>query len=82
MVMETVRLEDKVWDQLQNILGTAPLPWTISNPLLMAIGSQLQAQRTPAQQGSSNGAFDAQRSSTGTFDPANPPNAVGEPAKR
>jgi hypothetical protein len=48
MAKEHVELEPVQWDQLMQILGTAPLPWNVSNPLLMAIGSQLQAQRQTA----------------------------------
>ena len=44
---QSVVLEKNQWQALLNILGTATGPgisWTITNPLLMAIGAQLQKQ--------------------------------------
>jgi hypothetical protein len=64
MAKEHVELEPVQWDQLMQILGTAPLPWNVSNPLLMAIGSQLQAQRQTAG-AMPNGSLDPQRSAAG-----------------
>jgi hypothetical protein len=45
MAKETVVLEAEQWTQLLNILTTVNLPWTTTNPLIMAIGGQLQTQR-------------------------------------
>jgi len=39
----TVDLGEQEWQQVLNILATAP--WNVANPLLMRIGQQLQSQR-------------------------------------
>lgn len=39
---QTVTLKKEQWEQILNVL--ADVPWRISNPLLMAIGSQLRLQ--------------------------------------
>jgi hypothetical protein len=45
MSRETVTLESDQWTQLLNILTSISMAWTITNPLVMAIGGQVQAQR-------------------------------------
>lgn len=41
-----VDLEKQDWDQIMSIIGsTRDFPWTVTNPLLMKIGQQLQAQK-------------------------------------
>ena len=48
---QTVTLEDQEWQGLINVLANATnSPWVVTNPLLMKIGQQLQAQ-TQAQPG-------------------------------
>ena len=41
--MPSVKLDDQEWQQVINILATAP--WSAANPLLMKIGQQLQSQQ-------------------------------------
>jgi len=43
-MIQSVALEKEDWDQIQRIIATSPLPWTLSNPLLMRIAQQLQRQ--------------------------------------
>lgn len=45
MARQTVVLEAEQWNQLMGILTTVNLPWTTTNPLVMAIGGQLQVLR-------------------------------------
>lgn len=43
--MSVVDLSEQEWASLMNVLATTKEhPWTVTNPLLMKIGSQLQAQ--------------------------------------
>ena len=50
--MQTVSLEPAEWQQLINVLAnTTAAPWVVTNPLLMKLGQQLQAQ---AQSGPPN----------------------------
>lgn len=44
--MATVELTDAEWQQVITVIGNAPTPWVIVNPLLVKIGGQLSAQRT------------------------------------
>jgi hypothetical protein len=55
--MPSVELNDQEWQQVINILATAP--WAQANPLLMRIGGQLQGQRPapPFDPGRDAGAF-------------------------
>lgn len=47
---QTVVLEKNEWQALMNILGTTKEhPWVVTNPLLMKIGGQLQAQEPQSQ---------------------------------
>ena len=84
MARETVVLETEQWTQLIGILTSAPVPWTISNPLIQGIAPQLQAQRDASinqPQGSSNGHLDTQRGSP--FQPNAPVvHTVGGAGKR
>ena len=41
--MPRVELDDKEWQQVMAVLGTAP--WSVANPLLMKIGAQLHHQQ-------------------------------------
>ena len=66
MAVESVKLESEMWGQVLTILTTAPVPWTLSNPLIQAIAPQLQAQRQVPQGVQPNGYIDAQRSAPGT----------------
>jgi hypothetical protein len=43
--MASVELTDQEWQQVMNILATTKEhPWVVTNPLLMRIGGQVQAQ--------------------------------------
>lgn len=42
--MTQIHLEDNEWQQVIQILSTAP--WNIANPLLLKIGNQIRAQAT------------------------------------
>jgi hypothetical protein len=65
MAKERVELDPEQWNQITQILATAPIPWQVSNPLLVALSAQLQALRAAQQGGHLNGAFSAERSATG-----------------
>lgn len=64
MPKESVTLEQEQWGQLLSILTSAPVPWTLSNPLIQAMVPQLQAQRE-TQGVQPNGYLDPQRSASG-----------------
>jgi hypothetical protein len=46
--MPSVTLSDEEWQRVWNILINAPVPWVLSNPLLLQISKQLGAQAVPA----------------------------------
>lgn len=53
--MAAVELSDAEWQQLMNILATTKEhPWMITNPLLMKIGQQLNAQTQLQEPGPSS----------------------------
>ena len=59
--MPTVELDNSEWGQILNMLGD--VAWKISNPLLMKIGQQLQAQalqQTPDPRSNVNAAGNGQ----------------------
>jgi hypothetical protein len=64
MAKERVELDPEQWNQITQILATAPIPWQVSNPLLVALSAQLQLQRQTAG-AMPNGSLDPQRSATG-----------------
>jgi hypothetical protein len=49
MTRETVTLEQEQWTQLLGILTSIQMPWTVTNPLIQALGQQLAAQRGQVQ---------------------------------
>jgi hypothetical protein len=50
--MPHVELTEQEWQQVLNLIATAP--WRDANPLLMKIGGQLQGQAAPARPGDPN----------------------------
>lgn len=76
MAKETVILENEQWMQILNVLTSAPAPWAVTNPLIQALSTQIQAQRQAiaAKEGNSHdaGNINAQRSGTVIPDPTNP----------
>lgn len=46
MSMITVTMEYAKWQQILNIVGnTRDFPWTITNPLLLELGKQIEPQQ-------------------------------------
>lgn len=46
--MITVTMEYAKWQQILNIVGnTRDFPWTITNPLLLELGKQIEPQQGP-----------------------------------
>lgn len=72
MTQETVTLENDQWTQIIDILARTPAAWMTTNPLIQAIGRQLQTQRGVQQQlaGDGHGDINAQRSTAGEGKPA------------
>jgi hypothetical protein len=46
--MFSIRLQEAEWNQVISIIAQSP--WTVANPLLIAITRQLQEQKAPQQQ--------------------------------
>jgi hypothetical protein len=51
LAMSTVELDDQEWQQVMNILSTAP--WRDVNQLLLKVGSQLRLQQQTLRRGNS-----------------------------
>lgn len=61
-MMQTVELDAAEWQQVMTVLGgSTGFPWTLTNPLLMRIGQQIQEQTAGAERIPANGAGASKR---------------------